>query len=905
MGRRRPKRTREARSRGVGTTAGEGAGPGLGESILEAVEDAFEHAPPSPEAPHVPTASMRPPSARSEARPNGLASPDADTRRRALDGIVATAAREGDLEPVIRILLTDPDPGTRRRAAEALATSPVRPARTLIERVLLDPDDRVRAAGVELATRRGGRAGVELLVPLVGERAWPLTQRAAVLGLAQIARTDGLTPEHLARLLERLARMDPPPIGPERPAFQELARAIGPERLAAELSGPDDLRLGAARLLMVEGSPSSIHSVAALANDPLEAVRRLVGAAAATAANSPPPRADRSWRPDAAGPPSAGEDTPAGAMIFALSRALTDPEERVRAQARADLSLAPRDLLRAWAERWLQRGDQEVAAAAARLVEHLAMPEPAAVLLERACRSSERDRAPYLRALAALALESEDLAALAETVDPALRPVAVHLVWRVGGHDVLTFLVSMLEDSAGAVRMSVLEVFAESADTAAARLARELLANDSSAAVRATAVHVVAELGGEERPAALTQALGDPDPDVRSTALEALPDRWGPAADDPESVPSPSELLLRALGDEDARVGRAAAARIVRLSVFDPAMVWRAIAGSGPSIRADIVRELERTDRPTLAALALARARDPSPADRALAVDLAGRAATPESTRVVIDALGDPDPGVRKTAATAMSVLRSPLAVGALSRSLSDPQPDVRVEAVHALGLIDDDDVPWALITALKDPEVRVRQVANEALVRWRSPAVARRLVVALSSPDLRGPAGEALERIGRAAVRPLVEAVSAEDPEIAAFAGALLERIVGPDPFLGDLGSTDSGTRLRAVEVLGVMGGRTASEALVGTLGDPEASIRIRAATLLGSLRDPRAIPHLRRTFLSDPVVEVAAAAEAALQRLERPSDRELEEFRAWMGDEPTGPEGAEPEDPGDPRTN
>ena len=435
MGRRSPKGTREARSKGVGTTAGEGAGPGLGESILDAVEDAFEHAPPSPEAPRVPTASMRPSSARSESRTNGLASPDADARRRALDGIAASAAREGDLEPVIRILLTDPDPETRRRAAEALARSPVPPARTLIERVLLDPDDRVRAAGVELATRRGGRAGVELLIPLLGERAWPLAGPAAVLALAQIAHTDGLTPEHLTRLLEHVARMDPPPLGPERPGFQELARAVGPEQLAAELSGRDAPRLGAARLLMVEGSPSSIHSVAALANDPLEAVRRLVGVAAASTANSPPPPSGRSPGPDANGLAATGEDSPAGALIFALSRALTDPGERVRAQARAALSLASRDLLRAWTERSLRGGDQEVAAAAARLAEHLAMPEPAAVLLERACQSSEGDRAPYLRALAALALEPEDLATLAETVDPALRPVAVidRQARRIGG----------------------------------------------------------------------------------------------------------------------------------------------------------------------------------------------------------------------------------------------------------------------------------------------------------------------------------------------------------------------------------------------------------------------------------------------------------------------------------------
>ena len=56
---------------------------------------------------------------------------------------------------------------------------------------------------------------------------------------------------------------------------------------------------------------------------------------------------------------------------------------------------------------------------------------------------------------------------------------------------------------------------------------------------------------------------------------------------------------------------------------------------------------------------------------------------------------------------------------------------------------------------------------------------------------------------------------------------------------------------------------------------------MRSRAATVLGSLGDPRSLPALKRMFLSDPVVEVAVSAEAALLALgsppetERPSDQ------------------------------
>jgi HEAT repeat protein len=64
-------------------------------------------------------------------------------------------------------------------------------------------------------------------------------------------------------------------------------------------------------------------------------------------------------------------------------------------------------------------------------------------------------------------------------------------------------------------------------------------------------------------------------------------------------------------------------------------------------------------------------------------------------------------------------------------------------------------------------------------------------------------------------------------------------------------------------------MGGPEGAEALLGVLGDPEVRIRTRAATLLGAMGERRAVRPLKRMLLSDPVPEVAAAAEAALRRL------------------------------------
>src|SRR5205085_11028072 len=195
----------------------------------------------------------------------------------------------------------------------------------------------------------------------------------------------------------------------------------------------------------------------------------------------------------------------------------------------------------------------------------------------------------------------------------------------------------------------------------------------------------------------------------------------------------------------------------------------------------------------------------------------------PQGTGAGGSRAGAPRPSRPAMRAAALSSLRSPVGGGAAAASPPRPPADIRVEAVRALGLIDDDSVPTRLITALKDPEVRVREGAVEALVRWRSPAVARRLADALSSPDLRRPAGDVLIRMGAVAVEPLTDLVMRSDPDVRAAGGAVLERVAGPGPFLGDLGSTNPDTRFRAVEVLGAMGGRVAVEALMQALSDPE----------------------------------------------------------------------------------
>ena len=783
-------------------------------------------------------------------------------RRAALSRLRARGVGRSAAGDLSRMLLEDPDPELRREAAEALLEAATDLPPTLVSRALGDPNDGVRAAAVRLAGGRGESARSEL-IPLVAERQWPLSQEAALNTLLAL-----LQPPHAPHqtdvdaLVDAVGRLDPLPLPSERPGFEAIARTIGYQRLAPSLHEAGPGRVGAAWLLFLEGSPSSLGAVAALAEDESVPLRDLAGRASVLLSRL-------TWSGERHGRGGAGFGTLSEpqrepgdrAVMVALMRALEDPVETVRVTARSALERADRNAMIAWIGGELRDGADDAAALAARVAQHLGLAETASLLLQRASHASVETRAPYLGALASFDLAPRAMVELVASVDPTHRQSAVRLVWQIGGRAVAPALPALLTDSAGPVRMATLEVIAESGDPAGVTLAEELLRTDSSAPVRATAVHLLVRAGDEARLRALALALADPDPDVRATAIEALP---------PGVAGSVAGSMLRAIQDADDRVWHATVRHLVALPERDSLVLWTAIRDSSRHRREQLILRIEQEDPARLERLALANTRVADRSDRALAIELAARSGTQECTAAVVAALEDPDPGIRRTAAGAMSILRTPAAVGALSRALLDPHADVRVAAVRSLGVIDDDSVPPILISALKDPEVRVRQMAVESLTGWRSPSVARRLAAALAQPDLRRSVSDVLERMGEMAVDPLVEIVMGPDPEAAAQAGSVLERIVGASTFIVGLSSVDPEERLRSVEVLGTMGGRDAAEALLAALEDPEIRVRTRSASLLGALGEERALPQLKRMVLSDPVAEVATAAEAALRMLE-----------------------------------
>lgn len=816
--------------------------------------------------------------------PVDLFSADPVRRREALALVARRPVGPRESAALGRVMLRDPEPANRLLAAEALEPAGATVPAAVIDRALDDPDDRVRRAVVALALRRGAGA-LPLLVDRATDRAWPASQLAVLRALPRLVREGTPIPRDLLdRLLLGLAALDPPPLPEERPALADVARALGVDALRARFSGSERVRAGAARLMILEGSTASLEGVAAMADRGEPEVRALRGIATARLRTL-----ELASAPRTAGPARAPEPAPSppvgdvDQVLAAMARALADPDAVVRAEARRALASISRPVVEHWVRRAINMDAVEAGSTAdpvlaCAVAEQVPTPGLAEPLLRAASVAEMEDRGPYLRALSALSDRPRVLIDAVRSLPPAERAGALRVVWRVGGRPVLPALRDLAEDSAAAVRMAVLDVEEEAADPAGPGLAREVLRRDSAPDVRRAALRLLAGTDEVERMDALREALADPDPSVRAAALETL-DTSPPSA---AFLP----LLLAALRDHDEQVWRTAAARLAGTADPELGAVWDAVRDLPGERRDAVVGALDEESPNRLAALAMESLRSEDSEERAMAVTLAARAGTPESAAAVLEALGDPHPAVRRSAAAGVAALRDPSAVRALVRTLTDPKAEVRVEAVRALGGLDDGAVPQVLIDALKDPEVRVREIAADALARRGSAAVAALVAAALASPDLRRPAGAVLERLGPVAIDPLVDVVMGADAEAARAAAALIDRLAGVARFTAALSSTAPGDRLKAVRVLGAIGGGDAADGLLGALTDPDVRVRAAAAVLLGQLGERRAVPALRRVFVSDPVLEVATAAEASLTRLgARPSGADAE---AGSGDRP-----------------
>jgi HEAT repeat protein len=236
---------------------------------------------------------------------------------------------------------------------------------------------------------------------------------------------------------------------------------------------------------------------------------------------------------------------------------------------------------------------------------------------------------------------------------------------------------------------------------------------------------------------------------------------------------------------------------------------------------------------------------------------------------------------VRSRAALALGKIGEPKAIQLLLHALKDTEAEVRIAACLALGLFKDpstfDDITNVL---LDDPKIEVRQAAAQALGNTQHSAALSYLLEALhdsywwyereyAARDLL----LAIEKMGAAAVNPLIEALQDKEGTVRKFAAILLGKLGDPraiEPLsmaLYDMHHEVGKVSAESLAQFGV----PAVDVFVEALSHPEMWIRIHAIAALSKIRDARVTPILLE-MLNDPEREVKKQVIESLGNLKDP---------------------------------
>lgn len=253
------------------------------------------------------------------------------------------------------------------------------------------------------------------------------------------------------------------------------------------------------------------------------------------------------------------------------------------------------------------------------------------------------------------------------------------------------------------------------------------------------------------------------------------------------------------------------------------------------------------------------------------------RAAVP----ALLDAVQSEYFTVRSRAAMALAKIGEPKATPHLLKLLQDPEDEVRIAACLALGYFRDpstfDDITNVL---LDDPKIEVRQAAARALGSTQLPSALPYLMEALHDSFwwyereyAVGDLLQAIEKMGYAAVDPLIESLQDREGTVRKFAAILLGKIGDPravEPLAMSLYDMHHEVGKASAESLAAFGARS-FEVLTEALSHPEMWIRIHAILGLSRIKDARVAPVLIE-MLNDPERDVRKQALLSLGELKDP---------------------------------
>ena len=374
--------------------------------------------------------------------------------------------------------------------------------------------------------------------------------------------------------------------------------------------------------------------------------------------------------------------------------------------------------------------------------------------------------------------------------EPGVRELAAAMLGDVDSPVARAALVRATLDADAGVRVAAIRALGRTrAGLTAEALDLEVLEADPDPRVRAAVV--VARAGRDQ--ATVLALVGDPDPAIRTFALQALTPTDGVSLD-----PAARSAAITALDDEAARV-RAAAAAVLG-------------ADDGPVTELlDIVEHGWR--RPSTAALDALAARcdraGQDPAIRPVIRDFALRqvertaglrrdrlalAATPiEAERFLVDVLAARERDLLRSLLGALAVLGARDAPGLIRRSLAADDPEIRAQAIEALESLGDRQLAGRVVRFLEDADLAAlpaRDAVLERLAHDEDPWL-RRLAQACRGEPVADATRSlsALETMLALRRVPLFEGLAPED--LQRIASSAVERVYAADEALiteGDL---------------------------------------------------------------------------------------------------------------------
>jgi HEAT repeat protein len=380
----------------------------------------------------------------------------------------------------------------------------------------------------------------------------------------------------------------------------------------------------------------------------------------------------------------------------------------------------------------------------------------------------------------------------------------------------------------------------------------------------------------------LDELHASPSPHVRAGAgllaeLLASDDDPQPVGEEPppwrETIVVADESPDAAETNGDAGVGGDLPADLDSIARRRPtesvALLWMSLRSSSPSVRHDILRRLRAIDEPALRVLARFGVGSADADQRVVSVTALADL-TDESDEPLLAATGDPSPDVRLAALRAIE-RRGCLdgGVDAASRRVLDPRPDVREAAVAVLQAARNLRTVPHLLTAAADPVESVRRRARDAIKSMATTPVIDLITPGLRSLDTEQVAFELLVELGEAATDSVIDSIEGASSTLRGRIGEILRATGGARRVRALLSDPDATRRARAADAVAAIGGREATEILLGILQDPDCDVRVRAVELLAERSDPGIADELALTGLSEPDRRVVAAINRAVRQL------------------------------------